>query len=201
MANFVDSSEIDFTVTAGASVTASLINGSIANGKLANDSLTFAGTAGTDSDVDLGGTLTFTSSDSSAIITAGGAADTIDITVDGSVTSQNIYNIDGTQTDGSRTYDIGSGQVLNFIKGDINLNGIAFVDDSSASVHIGGGATAPEASAVLEVNSTTKGFLFPRMTSAQRLAIGTPATGLMVYQTDSREGVYIYKSFGWVQVI
>ena len=201
VANFVDSSEIDFTVTAGASVTASLINGSIANGKLANDSLTFAGTAGTDSDVDLGGTLTFTSSDSSAIITAGGAADTIDITVDGSVTSQNIYNIDGTQTDGSRTYDIGSGQVLNFIKGDINLNGIAFVDDSSASVHIGGGATAPEASAVLEVNSTTKGFLFPRMTSAQRLAIGTPATGLMVYQTDSREGVYIYKSFGWVQVI
>ena len=201
VANFVDSSEIDFTVTAGASVTASLINGSIANGKLANDSLTFAGTAGTDSDVDLGGTLTFTSSDSSAIITAGGAADTIDITVDGSVTSQNIYNIDGTQTDGSRTYDIGAGQVLNFIKGDVNLNTIVFVDDSSASVHIGGGATAPEASAVLEVNSTTKGFLFPRMTSAQRLAIGTPATGLMVYQTDSREGVYIYKSFGWVQVI
>ena len=201
VANFVDSSEIDFTVTAGASVTASLINGSIANGKLANDSLTFAGTAGTDSDVDLGGTLTFTSSDSSAIITAGGAADTIDITVDGSVTSQNIYNIDGTQTDGSRTYDIGAGQVLNFIKGDVNLNTIVFVDDSSGSVHIGGGATAPEASAVLEVNSTTKGFLFPRMTSAQRLAIGTPATGLMVYQTDSREGVYIYKSFGWVQVI
>ena len=201
VANFVDSSEIDFTVSAGASVTASLVNGSIANGKLANDSLTFAGTAGTDSDVDLGGTLTFTSSDSSAIITAGGAADTIDITVDGSVTSQNIYNIDGTQTDGSRTYDIGAGQVLNFIKGDVNLNTIVFVDDSSGSVHIGGGATAPEASAVLEVNSTTKGFLFPRMTSAQRLAIGTPATGLMVYQTDSREGVYIYKSFGWVQVI
>lgn len=203
-ANFVDSTGaagIDFTVSAGASVTASLVNGSIANGKLANDSLTFAGTAGTDSDVDLGGTLTFTSSDSSAIITAGGAADTIDITVDGSVTSQNIYNIDGTQTDGSRTYDIGAGQVLNFIKGDVNLNTIVFVDDSSGSVHIGGGATAPEASAVLEVNSTTKGFLFPRMTSAQRLAIGTPATGLMVYQTDSREGVYIYKSFGWVQVI
>ena len=200
-ANFVDSSEIDFTVTAGASVTASLINGSIANGKLANDSLTFAGTAGTDSEVDLGGTLTFTSSDSSAIITAGGAADTIDITVDGSVTSQNIYNIDGTQTDASRTYDIGAGQILNFIKGDINLNSVVFVDDSSSSVHIGGGATAPEASAVLEVNSTTKGFLFPRMTSAQRLAIGSPAVGLMVYQTDSREGVYIYKSFGWVQVI
>ena len=201
VANFVDSAEIDFTVSAGASVTAELINGSIGNARLTNDSLTFAGTAGTDSEVDLGGTLTFISSDSSAIITAGGAADTIDITVDGSVTSQNIYNVDGTQTDASRTYDIGSGQLLSFVKGDISLNTIVFVDNSSASVHIGGGATAPEASAVLEVNSTTKGFLFPRMTSAQRLAIGTPATGLMVYQTDSREGVYIYKSFGWVQVI
>lgn len=146
-------------------------------------------------------TLNFTSSDSSVIISGNSTTDTINLTVDGSVTSQNIFNTDGTQTDASRTYDVGAGQVLNFIKGDINLNGIAFVDDSSASVHIGGGATAPEASAVLEVHSTTQGFLFPRMTSAQRLAIGTPATGLMVYQTDNREGVYIYKSFGWVQVI
>lgn len=146
-------------------------------------------------------TLNFTSSDSSVIISGNSTTDTINLTVDGSVTSQNIFNTDGTQTDASRTYDVGAGQILNFIKGDINLNGIAFVDDSSASVHIGGGATAPEASAVLEVHSTTQGFLFPRMTSAQRLAIGTPATGLMVYQTDNREGVYIYKSFGWVQVI
>ena len=200
VANFVDSSEIDFSVSAGASVTAELIDGSIGNARLVNDSLTFAGTAGTDSDVDLGGTLTFISSDSSAIITAGGAADTIDITVDGSVTSQNIYNIDGQLTDAARTVDLGNG-VINFIKGSINLNDTLYVDETSASVHIGGGANAPEATAVLEVNSTTKGFLFPRMTSAQRLAIGTPATGLMVYQTDSREGVYIYKSFGWVQVI
>ena len=200
VANFVDSSEIDFSVTAGASVTAELIDGSIGNARLVNDSLTFAGTAGTDSDVDLGGTLTFISSDSSAIITAGGAADTIDITVDGSVTSQNIYNIDGQLTDAARAVDLANG-VINFTKGSINLNDTLYVDETSASVHIGGGANAPEATAVLEVNSTTKGFLFPRMTSAQRLAIGTPATGLMVYQTDSREGVYIYKSFGWVQVI
>ena len=200
VANFVDSSEIDFTVTAGASVTASLINGSIANARLANDSLTFAGTAGTDSDVDLGATLTFISSDSSVIATGNGAGQ-IDLTVDGSVTSQNIYNIDGVQTDASRTYEVGAGQVLNFIKGDINLDNVLFVDDSSASVHIGGGATAPDASAIVEINSTSQGFLFPRMTSAQRLAIGSPATGLMVYQTDNREGVYIYKSFGWVQVI
>jgi hypothetical protein len=52
-------------------------------------------------------------------------------------------------------------------------------------------------SAVLIASSTTKGFLPPRMTSAQRTAIGTPAVGLMVYQTDGTEGLYIYKSTGW----
>ena len=72
--NFVDSSEVNFTVSAGASVTAALIDGSIANARLANDSIAFAGTAGTDSVVDLGGTLTFSSSDGSAVITATAAS-------------------------------------------------------------------------------------------------------------------------------
>jgi hypothetical protein len=61
--------------------------------------------------------------------------------------------------------------------------------------------TAITTSAVFEVVSTTKGFLPPRMTSAQRLAIATPATGLIVYQTDATEGLYIRKSTGWVFII
>jgi hypothetical protein len=52
-------------------------------------------------------------------------------------------------------------------------------------------------SAVLIATSTTKGFLPPRMTAAQRTAIGTPAIGLMVYQTDGTEGLYIFRSTGW----
>ena len=47
------------------------------------------------------------------------------------------------------------------------------------------------------MNSTTQGFLPPRMTSAQRTAIASPAIGLIVYQTDSIEGAYVYKSSGW----
>lgn len=59
-ANFVDSSEIDFTVTAGSSVTAALINGSIANARLANSSITVTAGAGlTDGgSVSLGGSTT-----------------------------------------------------------------------------------------------------------------------------------------------
>jgi hypothetical protein len=57
-ANFVDSSEIDFTVTAGTSVTAALINGSIANARLTNSSIyvTAGGGLTGDGSVSLGGT-------------------------------------------------------------------------------------------------------------------------------------------------
>ncbi len=53
------------------------------------------------------------------------------------------------------------------------------------------GTTTPNASAKLEVAATDKGFLLPRMTSAQRTAITTPANGLLVYQTDGVTGFYV----------
>ena len=46
------------------------------------------------------------------------------------------------------------------------------------------------ASAILQADSTTQGFLPPRMTTAQKLAIATPAAGLMVYDTDLNQMSY-----------
>jgi len=66
---------------------------------------------------------------------------------------------------------------------------------------VGIGTTSPDASAILDIASTSKGVVFPRMTSAQRTSISSPTTGLIVYQTDATEGLYIYKSTGWVQII
>jgi hypothetical protein len=66
---------------------------------------------------------------------------------------------------------------------------------------IGVGTTSPLPSAVLDINSTTQGFLPPRMTNAQRTSISLPAVGLMVYCTDATEGLYIYKSTGWTFII
>ena len=63
------------------------------------------------------------------------------------------------------------------------------------------GTSSPVASAKVQIDSTTQGFLKPRMTNAQRLLIATPAIGLEVYCTDVVEGLYIYKSTGWVFVI
>jgi hypothetical protein len=59
------------------------------------------------------------------------------------------------------------------------------------------GATAGNASAKLEVQSTTQGVLFPRMTTVQKLAIGTPAAGLQVYDTTLNQMSY-YNGTTWV---
>ncbi|MDP3667511.1 MAG: hypothetical protein Q8R50_12590 [Sediminibacterium sp.] len=54
-----------------------------------------------------------------------------------------------------------------------------------------------QASAVLDLKSTTKGFLPPRVTAAQKDAISSPATGLMVYQTDGIAGYYLWTGTVW----
>lgn len=62
---------------------------------------------------------------------------------------------------------------------------------------VGIGTNNPDNSAVLDIESTTKGLLAPRMTAAQRTAISTPANGLVVYQTDSTQGLYCYINGSW----
>lgn len=63
------------------------------------------------------------------------------------------------------------------------------------------GTTTPHASAKLDVTSTDKGFLPPRMTSTQRTAISSPAAGLMIYQTDGTAGLYYYNGTAWIYII
>ena len=60
-----------------------------------------------------------------------------------------------------------------------------------------GATTQPEASAIMEVNSTTQGFLPPRMTLAQVDAIPSPAEGLMVYCTSLHQPLY-YNGTHWM---
>jgi len=68
------------------------------------------------------------------------------------------------------------------IKRALNNVEIKNADDTfGAGLSVGGTLVA---SAILQADSTTKGFLMPRMTQAQILLIATPANGLMVYNTD-----------------
>ena len=56
-------------------------------------------------------------------------------------------------------------------------------------------------SAIIEVASTTQGILFPRMTNTQRESIINPTPGLFVFCTDFPDGLFMYKSTGWVQIM
>ena len=68
---------------------------------------------------------------------------------------------------------------------------------------VGIGTTTPNASAALDVTSTTQGFLPPRMTEAQRNAISTPAAGIMVYCTDcgTNGEPQHYNGTSWVNMV
>jgi len=78
------------------------------------------------------------------------------------------------------------------------LSFVAVLQTTKAqNVGINSTGTAPDNSAMLDVSSTTKGMLTPRMTQAQRNAIGTPATGLLIYQTDNTAGFYHYDGTVW----
>ena len=58
----------------------------------------------------------------------------------------------------------------------------------------------PNTSAMLDVKSTNKGLLIPRMTQAQRDAIASPATGLLVFQTDNSAGFYFFNGAAWTGI-
>jgi hypothetical protein len=73
----------------------------------------------------------------------------------------------------------------------------SFNNHASAQVKIGDNPSTIDNSSALELESTDKGFLIPRMTRIQRQAISSPATALMVYQTDSSAGFYYYNGTDW----
>ena len=72
--------------------------------------------------------------------------------------------------------------------------------NATTAQSVGIGTTAPDASAQLDVTSNDKGVLIPRMTQALRDAIGTPATGLLIYQTDNTPGFYYYNGSAWTAI-
>ncbi|RZK74627.1 MAG: hypothetical protein EOO92_16945 [Pedobacter sp.] len=76
------------------------------------------------------------------------------------------------------------------------FSGLLFTSAFSFA-QVGVGTATPNGSAQLDVESTTKGLLPPRMTASQRGAISSPANGLMVYQTDAPAGYYLYSGSTW----
>jgi hypothetical protein len=68
------------------------------------------------------------------------------------------------------------------------------------TIKMGSNASTLDTSALLELESTKKGLLIPRMTTTQMNAIVTPATGLAIYNTDS-SSFCIYTGTAWIKII
>jgi uncharacterized protein (TIGR02145 family) len=77
--------------------------------------------------------------------------------------------------------------MLTFLAGSICAQNVGINDDGSP----------PDSSAMLDVKSTTKGMLIPRMTAAQIGAIANPADGLQAYNTDNGK-IYVFVSSAYV---
>lgn len=69
---------------------------------------------------------------------------------------------------------------------------------AAQSLAVNTDGSAADASALLDIKSTTKGVLVPRMTKTERNAIGSPASGLLVFQAGpDSTGFYFYSSGRW----
>jgi uncharacterized protein (TIGR02145 family) len=80
---------------------------------------------------------------------------------------------------------------------------IAVVFCSNTHAQVGIGTTNPISSAELDVYSTTKGFLPPRMTHAQKMGIISPVAGLLLWCTDcgSNGEMQVYNGTSWSNMI
>lgn len=74
-------------------------------------------------------------------------------------------------------------------------------NSKSQSLGINNTGAAGDASSILDLSSSSKGLLIPRMLETERTAIGSPAIGLMVYQTNGTSGFYYYDGASWIKFI
>jgi len=155
--------------------------------------LDFIGSTHTNRFTSVGRLLLGTTTESTYLLDVNGTARVSgNATINGSIFLANTSNViagaagDGLYLQGqTRTYFY-TGTNTFFARG---YNGALLVGTTAS-------ASDPNASAVLQADSTSKGFLPPRLTSIQRDAISSPATGLSVYNTTTNTNDF-YNGTAW----
>lgn len=120
-------------------------------------------------------------------------------TILGSMTSGYTGGITGSIGIGAFISNPGGNNRLNIgnvIYGSGMYDGTSNSSTPTANGQVSIGTNTPAATALLDLTSTNKGLLMPRMTAAQRIAIPSPATGLKVWDTDSSRP-FAYTGSAW----
>ena len=81
----------------------------------------------------------------------------------------------------------------------VSISTAQIYNNSQIPESINSDGSAPDPTAILDIQSTDKGVLFPRMTTAERTAISAPATGLLVYDLDT-EGYWYHDGAMWFEL-
>jgi hypothetical protein len=119
----------------------------------------------------------------------------------GTTQTNGAFRIGATGTSGVLDFGIGAAGTNQWIQStdsnNLSLGYVLLLNPNGGNVGIG--TTSPSASALLDVTSTTAGFLPPRMTTAQRDAISSPAAGLTVYNTSTNK-LNFYNGSAWEAV-
>lgn len=97
--------------------------------------------------------------------------------------------------------NIKTGRLLLPVYRIVLLSGLFLFVSVIAKAQVGIGTISPDGSAQLDVSSPNKGVLIPRMNQSARNGIGSPATGLLIYQTDNTPGFYYYNGSAWVPFV
>jgi len=135
------------------------------------------------------GIITFSTANTSGVLTARSSINEAGL-------FSNFGNVHiGNGTNAARLHVQGAGSTSSTFTAQFHnstgTNNALMVRDDG---NVGVGTSAPSSSALLDVSSTAKGFLPPRMTATQASAIASPAEGLMVYVTNTN-GTFTSK--GW----
>jgi hypothetical protein len=124
------------------------------------------------------------------------------------ISATNIYAFSGAIPSGLGRWNLYmSGSAANHLNGSLLIGSIVnlgFKLDVNGTTRLNDSvlislSTSINSSAQLQVDSTTKGFLPPRMTTTQKTAISTPATGLVVYDTTLNK-LSVYTGSAWETV-
>ncbi|MCH2020970.1 MAG: hypothetical protein MK207_00715 [Saprospiraceae bacterium] len=81
----------------------------------------------------------------------------------------------------------------------ILISSFSLLGQNQDGVSINENGNLSDQSAILDIQSTDKGFLIPRMLESEKNNINNPASGLLIYQTDNDNGFYFYFN-GWQKI-